>query len=205
MIERVDVHVAGLAGVAGARLQKPSRQRPSGSRQQLHTPGLIVDPIRGAGGGQGGDRTVIGHYLVAALRTALRLDTLEDSGRRPPDRHGVRVLAWELVELGQHPKAARQVSGQYSGLPGTRRPALVVCPSGWRLVLVDGHSENCTPGARPPFTSPSRTAARSADHAERTLTRSGAPAKAFRLQTKGADSCLCRLGPCRFCPHHSWS
>ncbi len=92
VIERVDVDVSGLAGVAGARLQQLSGKRAGGVRYQLQALGLVVDPLRGAGRRQGGDGPVVGQHLLAALGPALFLDTLEDSRRRSPDRHGVRVL-----------------------------------------------------------------------------------------------------------------
>jgi hypothetical protein len=132
----------------------------------------------------------IGHYLVAALRTALLLDTLEDSCRRPPDRHGVRVLGREPVDLSQHAKAACQVSRQYCGLPSVRRPAPVVRLRGWRSVVVDGHSENCTRGARPPLTSPSRTAARSEARADEVVAHpDGGTAAGSSLTALGPGAC----------------
>jgi len=159
MVERVDVDVTGLAGVAGARLQKPPGERAGGVRHQLQTLGLVVDALGGAGRRQGGDCAVIGQHLVAPLGTAFLLDTLEDSRGRPPDCHGVRVLGRQLVRLGQHPQAELQVSRQYSGwlstgLPCAASSARSIRPRHRRLVPIGGHPENCTRGGRPPFTSP---------------------------------------------------
>ena len=142
VVERVDVDVAGFAGVAGTGLEQSSGEGPGGVRDQLKPLRLVVDPLGGAGSGQSGDGAVIGQHLVAAFGTALLLDPLKDQGGSPTDRHRVRVLARQLVGRSQHAKAQLQIISRYPGMPGMR------------LALGGGHPENCTRDRLAPHTSP---------------------------------------------------
>ena len=135
VIERVDIDIPRLAGVAGAWLQESACECAGGARHQLKALGLVVDPLRGAGSRQCRDGAIVCQYLLAARSATSFLDSLVDSRRRSSDGHGVGVLRRKRVNLRQDVEAELQISGRYAGL--ARR----VAGHPGRGVVVLGHPE----------------------------------------------------------------
>ena len=112
VVERVDVTVALLADVAGARAQqRPRRVAPLPFAERQRAPvGLVVDPAR-RGGRRGRGHRRVGGAGRPSRRAARRrsLTVLKMAGGGAAHRDRVGMLDVELVELGQHAQADLEV------------------------------------------------------------------------------------------------
>lgn len=122
VVEVVDFHVPGLAGVAGAgALEYPGDPALLRHRRREEALRLVVDALGGAGRGGLGDGLVVGGLRGPALLAAALLDTAVDARGGAADGDRVGVVDVDLLEFVEHAEADGQPLGVDAG-PVRPRP-----------------------------------------------------------------------------------